>query len=80
MASSERIIFQPYVTGKRGGVIPGPPIACRNREEAARRAEKAMAAGAAIGGHVVQMTADEEVGDYGEPEYLLTVGMVPEQG
>lgn len=78
MASSERIIFQPYLTGKRGAVTPGPAVACRTREEAARRAEKAMAAGSVIGGHVVRFMADEEAGDYGDPEYLLAVGTTPE--
>ena len=80
MAATERIIFQPYTRGKRGIVTPGTPIACRNPEEAHRRAEKAMAGGSAIGAHVVRVTADEEAGDYGEPEYLASLGTVPEGG
>lgn len=78
MAASERIIFQPYVTGKRGSVAPGQAVPCRTREEAARRAEKAMAGGQVIGGHVLRMMADEELGDYSEPEYLLAIGIIPE--
>jgi hypothetical protein len=78
MAIAERIIFQPYVEGKRGALKPGPAIACRNPEDAQRRAEKAMAAGSIVGGHVVRVMADEEAGDYGEPEFLSVYGKVPE--
>lgn len=77
MALAERIIFQPYTAGKRGGVKPGQAIACRSPEDAQRRAEKAMASGMIVGGHVVRVMADEEVGDYGEPEFLGIYGKVP---
>lgn len=78
MAVSERIIFQPYTLGKRGGLMPGNGVPCRNREEAVRRAEKALAGGRAVGAHVVRVMADEEAGDYGDPEYLNALGTVPE--
>lgn len=78
MAAREQIIFQPYVAGKRGGLTPGKGVACRNREEALRRAEKALAGGQVVGAHVVRVLADEEAGDYGEPEYLNALGAVPE--
>ena len=78
MAKTERVVFVPYGRGKRGAVTAGAPIACRNAAEAERRAEKAMAAGSAIGGHVVRIVADEEAGDYEEPIYLATYGIVPE--
>lgn len=78
MAATERIIFQPYLRGKRGALTPGTPIACRNPEEGVRRAEKAMAAGSAIGAHVVRVLNDEEAGVYGDPEYLAAMGAVPE--
>ncbi len=78
MAKSERVVFLPYSRGKRGAVTPGVPVACRNAEEGERRAEKAIAAGSAIGGHVVRIVADEEAGDYGEPVYLSAFGIVPE--
>ena len=77
MAVAERIIFQPYTQPKRGGLKPGQPIACRSPDDARRRAEKAMAGGLIAGGHIVRVMADEEAGDYGEPEYLATVGVVP---
>jgi hypothetical protein len=78
MARTERVIFLPYARGKRGAITPGVPVPCRNQAEAQRRAEKAMAGGGIIGAHVVRVTADEEAGDYGEPAYLATYGIVPE--
>ena len=78
MAASERILYQPYTLGKRGNLTPGKPVPCRNAEEAVRRAEKALAAGLVAGAHVVRVLADEEAGDYGEPEYLAAFGTVPE--
>lgn len=78
MAKTERLVFLPYARGKRGAIVPGVPVACRTEAEAERRAEKAMAAGSAVGGHVVRIVADEEAGDYGEPVYLSAYGVVPE--
>ena len=78
MAKIERIVFVPYGRGKRGAVTAGVPVPCRNKAEAERRAEKALAAGSAIGGHVVQINADEEAGDYDDPVYLSAYGVVPE--
>ncbi len=78
MAAVERIVFQPYVRGKRGALLPGTAVACRNAEEGVRRAEKAMAAGSAVGAHVVRVMNDEAAGDYGDPEYLAAFGAVPE--
>lgn len=78
MAVSERILFQPYNTGKRGALTPGPAVPCRTPEEGMRRAEKAVAGGQVVGAHVVRVVADEEAGDYGEPEYLAAYGTVPD--
>lgn len=78
MPMSERIIFQPYTVGKRGGLMPGKAVPCRNQEEAIRRAERALAGGQTAGAHVVRFLADEEAGDYGDLEYLAALGAVPE--
>jgi hypothetical protein len=80
MAAREQIIFQPYVRGKRGVVAPAPAVACRNTGEAQRRADKAMQTGRFIGGHIVRVMADEAAGDYGEPEFVGMVGIVPDMG
>src|SRR5260370_39892700 len=45
MAATERIIFQPYVTGRGNSLLSGQAVLCRNPDEARRRAEKAMAGG-----------------------------------
>jgi len=78
MAASERILFQPYTMGKRGALAAGKPVPCRTSEEGTRRAEKAIAGGQVVGAHVVRVVADEEVGDYGEPEFLAAFGTVPD--
>ena len=74
-----RIIDQLPIQGDHHitALKPGQAIACRNPEDAQRRAEKAMANGMIVGGHVVRVMADEEVGDYGEPEFLNIYGRVP---
>jgi len=78
MAAREQIIFQPYTRGKRGAIAAAPAIACRTQGEAQRRADKAMEAGRFIGAHIVRVVNDEAAGDYGEPEVLGLVGVVPE--
>jgi len=78
MAKTERFVFVPYNRGKRGAITAGTAMPCRNAAEAERRAEKAIAAGSAIGAHIVHIIADEEAGDYGDPVYLAAFGTVPE--
>jgi len=78
LALSERIIFQPYSRGRRGDVVAGGAVVCRTPEEAQRRADKALTGGSAIGAHIVRMVVDTELGDYGEPEYLAVMGIVPD--
>ena len=39
-----------------------------------RRAEKALAGGQVVGAHIVRVVADEDAGDYGEPEFLAALG------
>ncbi len=77
MAAKERIVYQPYTQGAKGRIVPGTAVPCRTGAEGERRAEKAMQAGSVIGAHVVRVMADEEAGDYGEPEYLAAFGVVP---
>ena len=73
MAATTRIVYQPYVKGMK----PGTPVVCRDPAEGERRAEKAFAGGSILGAHVVRMVVDEEAGDYGDPEYLFSIGDVP---
>ena len=59
MAAKERIIFQPYTTGRGNNVLPGQAVFCRNPEDAQRRAEKAMAGGRIVGAHILRVLDDE---------------------
>ena len=49
-------------------------MACRNPEEAIRRAERAIVAGSVARAHVVRVLADEAAGDFGEPGHLAVLG------
>lgn len=78
MTATTRIIFQPYTTGARGKLVAGAPIACRDEAEGHRRAEKAMAGGKVVGVQLVRVVSDEDAGDFGEPQFLASLGTVPE--
>ena len=78
MAKIERVVFVPYARGRRGTAQAHRMSVRRDAAEAERRAEKAMAAGSVVGAHVVQISADEALGDYDDPVYLSSYGVVPE--
>jgi hypothetical protein len=80
MASTTQIIYQPYVAGPRGSLKAGIPIACKSPDEGMRRAERAMAGGSILGAQVVRMTHDDDAGEFGDPEFLGQVGLVPVAG
>lgn len=64
--------------GNWGNLAPGRPVPCRNADGAICLAERAIAGGVVVGAHILRVLADEEAGDYGEPEYLDAFGTVPE--
>jgi hypothetical protein len=78
MSSTTQIIYQPYVAGPRGTLKAGLAIACRTAEDGLRRAERALAGGSILGAQVVRMTHDDDAGEFEDPQYLGTVGTVPE--
>jgi hypothetical protein len=78
MAITERIIFQPYTSGRGDSLRSGEAILCRTVDNAQQRAEKAMAGGRIVGAHVIRVLEDAAAGDFGEPQYLATFGRVPE--
>jgi len=78
MAARTVIVLQTYKTGAKGALIPAEAIACRNEDEARRRAEKIMVTGRFVGANIVRQIVDEAAGDYGEPEYVARFGRVPE--
>ncbi len=73
-------VVQTYIAGARGALKIGEQIACTSEQNGRARAEKLMAAGRVLGVDVVKQIADPEAGEYGEPEYLVRVGRVPELG
>lgn len=81
MGASQRIVFMPYVwrvRGKKRVLEPGIPVICRTEAEALRWIEKIENKSlSAAGGQAVKMLVDEEVEDYGEPEFLAYAGTVP---
>lgn len=77
MALAERIVFQPFVW-QGAGLRAGAPILCPSVEDARRRVDKIRAGVLHVAGAVVvRMQVDEDIGDYGEPEYLERIGDVP---
>ena len=79
MAAKERFMMVGYTRGARGALVPAQPIQCRDEAEGRRRADKALAAGGkVVGAQVLRIVADEDAGDYGEPEVLASIGDVPE--
>jgi hypothetical protein len=78
MAITERIIFQPYTSGRGDSLRPGDAVLCRTVDNAQQRAEKAMAGGRIVGAHVIRVLEDATAGDFEEPQYLAAFGRVPE--
>lgn len=77
MSETQHIVFQPYLW-ENHTLQPGTAIACRTVEDGQRRMDKARAGLLSLDGAVlVRMAVDEELGDYGEPEYLATMGDIP---
>jgi hypothetical protein len=73
-------IVQTYIAGARGALKVGEQIRCPSEQNARARAEKLMMAGRILGVDVVKQITNPEAGEYGEPEYLVRVGRVPELG
>ena len=79
MPATAQIIYQPYMTGARGTLKPGMPVACRTAEEGIRRAENALAGGSIVGARIVRVLHDNDADEFGDPEYLTELGRVPDQ-
>ena len=73
---AQQIVYQPYIAGPRGSLKPGTPVICRT-DEGLRRAERALAGGSILGAQIVRMVHDEAADEFGEPEFLGSVGQVP---
>jgi hypothetical protein len=71
-------VVQTYIAGARGALKVAEQIPCPSEQNGRARAEKLMAAGRILGVDLVKQIADPEAGEYGEPEYLVRLGRVPE--
>lgn len=78
MSSKVFFICQPYSRGPKGVLRPDTPIQANTADAARQRAERLMSGTRFLGVDVVQVEADTETGDYGEPVYLARLGQVPE--
>ena len=77
MANTTQYFCQPY-SAQKGGIKPEPAILCSSETNARLRAEKIMANNRAVGVDVVRQEADANLGEYGEPEFLVRLGRTPD--
>ena len=79
MSATERIIFQPYVTGRGNSLVPGQAVLCRNPDEAsAARREGLGRRSHRRSPYRPCFAGCGPAGDYGEPEYLADLGRAPD--
>ena len=78
MAEITTYICQPYIVDRKGILRADIAISCANEGMARRRADRLLEKQRAIGVVVVRQTADPDLGDYGEPEFLGRFGRVPD--
>jgi hypothetical protein len=77
MASETLYIMQAYVAGAGGALRAEPQVGCKSPEEAVRKAERL--APVRLGVVAYAVTADVDLGDYGEgPTILFRAGRLPE--
>jgi len=78
--ASPSYFVQTYIKGSRSVLRADQQIPCLSEAHARVRAEKIMTAGHVLGVDVVRQSSDPDAGEYGEPEYLVRLGQVPEIG
>ena len=77
MAEVTTYICQPYTADKKGVLKAEAMILCANEGAARRRADRLLENQRAVGVDVVRQTADPNLGDYSEPEFVGRFGRVP---
>lgn len=77
MAVTTQYIVQPYRLNKRGKLEAEPAVAASSAENAKMRAQKLSDSRAGV--IAFQISADSEMGDYGEPVTLARFGTLPEE-
>lgn len=82
MSTKIHYICQTYDWKKSRGKAPSvlevvKTIVARSQSDATKRAEKIHAIGNVAGVDAYQVEVDEEAGEYGEPEFFIRLGEVP---
>lgn len=71
-------IVQPYRVDKKKRLIPAEALPVRNAQAAGERAKRLFDTGHYAGVDAFTITADEELGEYGEPTFHARLGRVPD--
>jgi len=77
MKSTDRYAVQTYVRNRKGAFNAGRGIACKNADEARRRAEQSCKGRANIGAAAMLLKGDEYLGSTEEPIILAVFGVCP---
>ena len=71
-------IVQPYWADKGKGLVPAEVLPVRSAEATLERAKRLLDTGNYVGVDAFTITADEELGEYGEPVFHGRFGQVPD--
>ena len=71
-------IVLPYWENKRKGLVPAEALPVRSPSAAPERAKRLFDTGNYAGVDAFTITADEEIGEYGEPVFHARLGQVPD--
>lgn len=75
MATETVFIVQSYVSGRGKGLKAEQQVGCKDAQEARRKAERL--APLRLGVVAYEVSADTEMGDYGDPTILFKAGELP---
>ena len=76
MARETKYVVQPYVRKEKGGLAPAPPLMMNSAEAARGRAQRLFESGRYAGVDAYVSSGDPELGEYGEPKFLVRLGEV----
>ena len=78
MHPSTVLLVLPYWEDKKKGLVPAEALPVRSAEAARERAKRLFDTGNYMGVDAFTITADEELGEYGEPVFHARLGQVPD--
>jgi hypothetical protein len=84
MTASTRFVCQTYKHAERGKgtakqqvLVQASAIECKTSVDAEARAQRMFDGGSYVGADAFSVEVDVELGDYGEPTFILRLGEVP---